>query len=95
MTEGPAGGPRPLADADGGPLGGPRPFAEPSVEEMVESFIEDEKAADQEYHNLVFRLNELGLEDEADIVEQIRRDEREHREMFEDMLQRIRGMMEE
>ena len=82
--------PRPLTEGGEGPLGVDRPLVEEqSSAEMIKAFVEDEKKADREYFNLIFRLREEGRKELAQQVESIREDEIRHREQFRDMLERL------
>lgn len=82
--------PRPLTEGGKGPLGVNRPLVEEqTVADMLHGFIEDEKKADREYFNLIFKLRERGMDSAADTVESIREDELRHQEQFRQLLERV------
>ena len=74
-------------------LKGGLPLFEEAPEDIVDRIykdIEDEKKAAGEYEELEKILRELGWTKEADIVEEIRLDEVDHRSKLEEILKELR-----
>lgn len=85
--------PRPFTEDGEGPLGVDRPFVQGGLEQLeveLEDLIEQEKQADIEYHRIVMKLEQFGFVDLSNRIKKIRRQEINHKEELENILQEVR-----